>query len=46
MINTRPKREVDRAQAWSGPELATADDCDEREEVLSTHRGISYQYPF
>ena len=30
----RQRREVDRAQALSGPGLATADDCDDGESVL------------
>jgi hypothetical protein len=32
---------VDLAQAWSGPGLATADDCDDREEASR----VGLRYP-
>ena len=32
-MTARQRGEVDRAHAWSGPGLATADDCDDGEEV-------------
>ena len=40
-MTARQRGEVDRAQASSGPGLATADDCDDGEEVSR----VGLRYP-
>ena len=39
-MTARQRGEVDRAQASSGPGLATADDCDDGEEVFRASSGL------